>query len=504
VSELCHLAYGCAKQRALCGALEVRQITDRRDSAWLYPRLLDLASSLLSLCADESVDCHPDTRAAASELLLHLIRKCDAGSVPPAASPGTPAGPSLEQVTNALVKRLALELGHADAGVRDACKAGLRELARLAGKPVAALLAPLRETVLSPLLAGPLAPLPLPTQVATLEAVTFCIQEQSAAAGKPQRETPAEGKAEAAGVAAGAPAGDGAAPEPAAVAAPLTVSTSAALPSSATLPADCLIPLGKPLLALLQGALSAAQADETPREPPPAATPAAAPGTVGPALSEPGAGVRILGRHVRGTPMGVRLRVVAIELLCATLSYDALKAPPHVELRNQMIGCFFKSLTVRSEAVVAVARDALASVIAQSKLQKELLQSSLRPILLNLADYRKLSVPLLQGLSRLLSLLSNFFNLTLGEKLLEHLRRWNDPEFIAKAKTFKPGDEVKIPCAILSLFHLLPPAPDKFLVDLISVTMTLEAQLPGSTSLGRQWSPHREVRAQRTPFTLST
>ena len=49
-------------------------------------------------------------------------------------------------------------------------------------------------------------------------------------------------------------------------------------------------------------------------------------------------------------------------------------------------------------------------------------------------------------LSRLLSLLSNFFNLTLGEKLLEHLRRWTDPETLNKAKTFKPGDEVKIPC----------------------------------------------------------
>ena len=48
-----------------------------------------------------------------------------------------------------------------------------------------------------------------------------------------------------------------------------------------------------------------------------------------------------------------------------------------------------------------------------------------------------------QGLSRLLSLLSNFFNLTLGEKLLEHLRRWNDPEAIAKAKAFKQGDEVR-------------------------------------------------------------
>ena len=45
---------------------------------------------------------------------------------------------------------------------------------------------------------------------------------------------------------------------------------------------------------------------------------------------------------------------------------------------------------------------------------------------------------------RLLSLLSNFFNLTLGEKLLEHLRRWTDPETINKAKAFKPGDEVTV------------------------------------------------------------
>lgn len=40
---------------------------------------------------------------------------------------------------------------------------------------------------------------------------------------------------------------------------------------------------------------------------------------------------------------------------------------------------------------------------------------------------------------------------------------------------------MKIPCAILSLFHLLPPAPDKFLAELVAVTMSLEAQLPGST-----------------------
>ena len=191
----------------------------------------------------------------------------------------------------------------------------------------------------------------------------------------------------------------------------------------------------------------------------------------------------------------VRLRVVSIELLCAAMSSEALKAPPHNELRGRMIACFFKSLTVRSDDVVAVARNALAYLIddMKEKLQKELLQSSLRPILLNLADYRKLSVPLLQGLSRLLSLLSNFFNLTLGEKLLEHLRRWTDPETVNKAKAFKPGDEIKIPCAILALFHLLPPAPGKLLDQLVTVTMDLDAGLPGSAHGGRFWSQYREA-----------
>jgi len=519
---------------------------------------------MLALCADESMDGHPDTRAAANELLLALIRKCLASRVPTlpppipasavapvrtsAQSPGTPSAgscggatpatpsagasaPSVDALTIALIKRLALEMASSDAGVRDAAKAGLGEMARLAGRPVAALLVPVREAVISPLLAGSLQSLPMPTQVATLEALTFHIQEQASAVAKPRiadTVLAASTKAESAlaatttgtGIAAlaksaASPASvstvDGAASALAAVpttAAPssamavvgtdLTVSASAGVASSSgeSLPPDSLLPLSKALLAVVRGALRIAEADEFPKEAQvTAGLGGAASATQSVSLSTPETTLRgrMLGRHVRGVPIGVRLRVVAIELLSAMLTYEALKSPPHLELRNQMISCFFKSLTVRSEEVVAVAREALAAVIAQSKLQKELLQSSLRPILLNLADYRKLSVPLLEGLSRLLSLLSNFFNLTLGEKLLEHLRRWNDPEAIAKAKAFKPGDEVKIPCAILSLFHLLPPAPDKFLNELIAVTTTLEAQLPGSTALGRHWSPHREA-----------
>lgn len=80
---------------------------------------------------------------------------------------------------------------------------------------------------------------------------------------------------------------------------------------------------------------------------------------------------------------------------------------------------------------------------------KELLQSSLRPILVNLAHTKNLSMPLLLGLARLLELLSNWFNVTLGGKLLEHLKRWLEPEKLAQSqKSWKAGEEPKIAAGV--------------------------------------------------------
>lgn len=45
-----------------------------------------------------------------------------------------------------------------------------------------------------------------------------------------------------------------------------------------------------------------------------------------------------------------------------------------------------------------------------------LLQESLRPILVQLGYHSKLQLPLLQGLARLLQLLSSWFNITLGAR----------------------------------------------------------------------------------------
>lgn len=82
---------------------------------------------------------------------------------------------------------------------------------------------------------------------------------------------------------------------------------------------------------------------------------------------------------------------------------------------------------------------------------KELLQNSLRPILVNLANTKNLSMSLLQGLARLLELLANWFNVTLGGKLLEHLKKWLEPEKLAQSqKSWKAGEEPKIAAGNMS------------------------------------------------------
>ncbi|XP_010268349.1 PREDICTED: transformation/transcription domain-associated protein-like [Nelumbo nucifera] len=187
-----------------------------------------------------------------------------------------------------------------------------------------------------------------------------------------------------------------------------------------------------------------------------------------------------------------KLRTACIELLCTAMAWADFKTPNHSELRSKIISMFFKSLTCRTPEIVAVAKEGLRQVIQQQRMPKELLQTSLRPILVNLAHTKSLSMPLLQGLARLLELLSNWFNVTLGGKLLEHLKKWLEPEKLAQCqKSWKAGEEPKIAAAIIELFHLLPPAAGKFLDELVSLTMDLEAALPHGQFYSEINSPYR-------------
>ncbi|XP_022879771.1 transcription-associated protein 1-like isoform X2 [Olea europaea var. sylvestris] len=187
-----------------------------------------------------------------------------------------------------------------------------------------------------------------------------------------------------------------------------------------------------------------------------------------------------------------KLRTACIELLCTAMSWSDFKTQNHSDLRAKIISMFFKSLTSRTSEIVAVAKEGLRQVIQQQRMPKELLQSSLRPILVNLAHTKNLNMPLLQGLARLLELLSNWFNVTLGGKLLEHLKKWLDPEKLAQCqKSWKAGEEPKIAAAIIELFHLLPSAAGMFLDELVSLTIDLEAALPPGQFYSEINSPYR-------------
>jgi transformation/transcription domain-associated protein len=84
---------------------------------------------------------------------------------------------------------------------------------------------------------------------------------------------------------------------------------------------------------------------------------------------------------------------------------------------------------------------------------KELLQSSLRRIVVNLVHTKNLSMPLLQGMAHLLELSPNWFNINLGSKLLEHLKKWLEPEKLAQSqKSWKAGEEPNIAAGNASIY----------------------------------------------------
>ena len=112
------------------------------------------------------------------------------------------------------------------------------------------------------------------------------------------------------------------------------------------------------------------------------------------------------------------------------------------------------------------------------QLPKELLQTCIRPILLDLRDHTKVNIPLLRALSRLLSLLSAWFNQTLGDKLLDHLTRFTSPDKIIETKVFKEGEEPLLAANIIGLFSLLNQNSVDFVEQLVKSTIRLETVLP--------------------------
>ncbi|KZT41150.1 hypothetical protein SISSUDRAFT_1059707 [Sistotremastrum suecicum HHB10207 ss-3] len=173
------------------------------------------------------------------------------------------------------------------------------------------------------------------------------------------------------------------------------------------------------------------------------------------------------------------LRVVCIKLLTASMPVTDFFAK-HPATRQKVTSVYFKSLYSPSADVKSAAHEGLCVVLTiQSRLPRDLLQTGLRPILMNLADPKRLSVPGLEGLARLLELLTNYFKVEIGSKLLDHFRVIADPVVLRNSAIgpLTDNEEIRKLVRLVNIFHLLPPAANIFLEDLVISVVKTEAIL---------------------------
>lgn len=144
---------------------------------------------------------------------------------------------------------------------------------------------------------------------------------------------------------------------------------------------------------------------------------------------------------------------------------------------------YFKALYSPSVEVKDAAHDGLRLILAnQTRLPRETLQAGLRPVLLNLADPKRLTGPHLEGLARLLELLTNYFKVEIGSKLLDHFRAVANREVLKAAsyKALADNEEIAKLVGLVHIFHLLPAAANVFLKDLVDAVVDAESCLESS------------------------
>jgi transformation/transcription domain-associated protein len=191
------------------------------------------------------------------------------------------------------------------------------------------------------------------------------------------------------------------------------------------------------------------------------------------------------------------LRVVALRLLASAMACQDFLGAKHAQLRIRIIAVYFKSLYSRSQEVVDEAYKSLKETLAsQPKLPKDVLQSGLRPILMTLADAGRLTVAGLDGLARLLELLTSYFKVEIGSKLLSHMEAIADREVLERAgegalqgpsyadahhllqpRPARSSDAIETLAAVVRVFHLLPPTASMFMPQLVKQVCDIETVL---------------------------
>jgi len=98
---------------------------------------------------------------------------------------------------------------------------------------------------------------------------------------------------------------------------------------------------------------------------------------------------------------------------------------------------------------------------------------------MNLADPAKLTVASLEGLARLLGLLTNYFKVEIATKLIDHFKALSDSEALREAAYGPIADNETIAklVRLLHIFPLLPPAANAYLGQVVALVVETERNI---------------------------
>ena len=197
-------------------------------------------------------------------------------------------------------------------------------------------------------------------------------------------------------------------------------------------------------------------------------------------------------RHPHLTPEEIaEFRAAGVRCAIAALRLWDLKIQGFDELRNELFGLVYRSLSSSSKEIILEVENFLGEVTSdKTRFPREVIHASLRTVLLTISDHRRMSVSALQGFHRLLQHYQGLFTPGMSERLYEFVKKTTDPSRLATTLADgggKEGEDLHVCYAILDLCHLLP-TPLQPSIDLL-VTATLHVENALQRQLGSSMRP---------------
>jgi len=145
-----------------------------------------------------------------------------------------------------------------------------------------------------------------------------------------------------------------------------------------------------------------------------------------------------------------------------------------------VVGVYFKALYAAQQPIKQAAKDGLQALTSSNqRLPRDFLQSGLRPILTSLSETSKLTAQGLDGLAQLMELLTNYFRVELGQRLVHHYKTLSDPATfrVEAAGLVSDNDSLIKLVGLVNIFHLLPQTANMYLPELLDEVVKTEALL---------------------------